>query len=125
MKVLVVDDDRSGRDILDRMLSRDGHQVIHASDGQRALVSLEDNPGIGLVITDVMMPNLDGRGLVRELRGRPEFAALPIIVVSGKVGIKAISEILELGAMRFMGKPVRHNELRSVIEQITRTTIAS
>ena len=70
-KVLVVDDDRTARATVAGGIELAGHTTIQAADGERAYAILEDNPDVGMVVTDVLMPRMDGRELVRILRGQP------------------------------------------------------
>ena len=76
---------------------------------------LLDNPGVELLISDVKMPRLDGRELIRLVRSSGPFATLPLIVVSGAVGPHEISDLLESGASRFLPKPVEAAFLRDYI----------
>ncbi len=104
--VLVVDDEKATRKTIGGILSRDGHQVVLASDGLRALHLLEDNPQIELMITDVIMPGLDGRELVAKVRENPKTASLPTLIMSATVKVSEIRALLEAGAGRFLAKPV-------------------
>jgi CheY-like chemotaxis protein len=111
-RVLVADDDPVTRKLLQRALTASGYQIILASDGLRALATLDDNPDIDLLITDVLMPNMDGRDLVRALREDDRFEHLPLIIMSATVSIGEIRRLLELGASRFLAKPVSPALLR-------------
>lgn len=105
-KVLVADDDAVTRALLRQVLSTVGWVAILAADGARAKTILEDNPDFDLLITDVVMPNLDGRDLVRALRQDQRFSGLPMIIMSATVSIGEIRRLLELGATRFLAKPL-------------------
>jgi two-component system, cell cycle sensor histidine kinase and response regulator CckA len=76
--ILIVDDQPINRDVLRSILSDRGHRVLEAQDGLEALATISDEMP-DLLITDVIMPRMDGFQLVRELRAQPETAALPII----------------------------------------------
>jgi len=115
-QILVVDDDKITRKTLGRVLLSDGHQVMFASDGVRALSFLEDNPQIDLILTDVIMPNLDGRELVAAIRRREELAAIPTLIMSATVKVKEIRALLEVGAGRFLAKPVAPDRLLEEVE---------
>jgi CheY-like chemotaxis protein len=105
-KVLIADDDVVTRKVLHKALSNAGYWVLLASDGLRAKAMMDDNPEIDLLITDVLMPGLDGRELVQSLRQDPRFEQLPMIIMSATVSIREINNLLELGASRFLAKPV-------------------
>ncbi len=104
--VLVVDDEKITRKTIGAILKKDGHQVILAADGSRALSILDDNPHIELLITDVIMPGLDGRELVARVRANPETENLPTLIMSATVKVREIRALLEAGAGRFLAKPV-------------------
>jgi CheY-like chemotaxis protein len=81
MRLVIADDDPSQRKIALFRLSRDGHEVTLASDGEEALALVRTlRPDV--VISDVVMPKLDGIGLCREIRNDPELAAIPIFLIS-------------------------------------------
>jgi CheY-like chemotaxis protein len=81
-RILVVDDEPDQRFLLRRILQRAGHEVSEATDGAAALRAVREWPP-DLVITDVMMPVMDGVELIRCLRGDPATAHIPILAASG------------------------------------------
>jgi CheY-like chemotaxis protein len=81
-RILVVDDEPDLRFILRRVFEREGHEVIEAGDGAAALRSIRHAPP-DLIVTDMMMPVMDGVELIQRLRGEPSTAATPILAVSG------------------------------------------
>jgi CheY-like chemotaxis protein len=117
-KVLVADDDKVTRKLLHKALGDAGYWVLLASDGVRAKTMLEDNPDVELLITDVVMPGLDGRELVRALRQDIRFALLPMIIMSATVSVREITSLLELGASRFLAKPVSPVVLKRELEAL-------
>jgi CheY-like chemotaxis protein len=74
--VLVVDDQDELRAMLVRVLAGDGHRVLEASNGFEALEVLETEPDVSLVITDLLMPRMDGLELARQLADRPHIQIL-------------------------------------------------
>lgn len=105
-KILVVDDERQPRLIVARAVEALGHVAIHASSADTALSLVRDNPDIGLIVTDMQMPGMDGRELIVAVRKLEEAKHIPIIIVSGVVGPKQISDLMVDGASRFLPKPV-------------------
>jgi CheY-like chemotaxis protein len=81
-RILVVEDEPDLRFIVRRVLARAGHEVTEAGDGAAALTVVQQSSP-DLVVTDIMMPVMDGVQLVRALRANPATAAIPILVVSG------------------------------------------
>jgi len=107
--VLVVDDNADLRDYIFGLLSPH-YDVTVASDGQEGLEAVRKNPP-EIVVSDVMMPRLDGFGLVRELRADAETASLPIILLSARAGEEAAIEGLDVGADDYLMKPFSAPEL--------------
>jgi CheY-like chemotaxis protein len=81
-RILVVDDEPDQRFLLRRILQRAGHEVREANDGAAALQAVRESPP-DLVVTDVMMPVMDGVELIRCLRVDPATAHIPILAASG------------------------------------------
>lgn len=84
--ILVVDDEPGIRVLLREILELQDYSVIDAEHGQAALQMLQNRPLPLLMITDLMMPVIDGHSLVRRVREDPELAALPIVVLSASAG---------------------------------------
>ncbi len=91
------------------------YEVIAVPDGQAALASIRDRVP-DLVLTDVMMPNLDGFGLLRELRANPETRAIPIILLSARAGEESRVEGMEHGADDYLIKPFSARELLARVQ---------
>ena len=81
-RILVVDDEPDMRFLLRRMFERDGHEVLDASDGAAALAIVRESPP-DLIVTDMMMPVMDGAELIRRLRSDPATAGIPIVASTG------------------------------------------
>jgi len=109
-RVVLAEDNADMRDYVGRLLSRAGFVVITASDGEKALAACLANPP-DLVLTDVMMPKLDGFGLVARLRSDARTALLPIILLSARAAEDARVEGLRAGADDYLVKPFGPREL--------------
>ena len=81
-RILVVDDEPAERFLVGRTLRKAGHNVTVAEDGAEGLQAVLESPP-DLVVTDVMMPVMDGLELIRRLRGDPATADIPILAASG------------------------------------------
>jgi CheY-like chemotaxis protein len=111
-RVLVVDDDDGLRGLLERLLRTMGYEVIPAEDGQVALdLALEQLPD--LVLTDIDMPRMDGRTLLRELKVHASTKDIPVIVVSSQKDLASVSSIIEAGAEDHIVKPYEAMLLRA------------
>ena len=114
---LVVDDEPMIRLMLSEMLSLVNFTVTQAEDGIEAMQKImETRPDV--IILDVMMPNMDGISVCKQLRHHPETADLPIIIVSGKAQMNDIEEGLEAGADRYLRKPVALAEFLQNVREI-------
>jgi PAS domain S-box-containing protein len=112
--VLVVDDNADMRQYLVRMLV-ERYVVRSAPDGHAALTAIRTDPP-DLILTDVMMPHLDGFGLLRELRTDPNTKAIPVIVLSARAGEESRVEGMEQGADDYLIKPFSTRELLARVE---------
>jgi PAS domain S-box-containing protein len=107
--ILLVDDNADMRQYLRRLLSAQ-YEVVAASDGARALALIrQERPD--LVLTDVMMPGLDGFGLLRAIRADATLNDLPVMVLSARAGEEASAEGLDAGADDYLTKPFAAREL--------------
>jgi PAS domain S-box-containing protein len=108
-RILVVDDNLDMREHLDRILSP--HWAVDSvGDGEAALALTRKTPP-DLVLSDVMMPGMDGFALLRALRGSPATRGVPVILLSARAGEEAIVEGLERGADDYLLKPFSAREL--------------
>ncbi len=108
-RVLIADDNPDLRHYLTRLLSA-YWTVETVTDGVEALEAIRRDPP-DLLVTDVMMPRLDGLGLLHELRSSPETQELPVIMLSARAGEEASIEGLEAGADDYLPKPFSGREL--------------
>jgi PAS domain S-box-containing protein len=109
-RVLVADDNADMREYLTRLLRTAGYQVTTVTDGQAALDAVRARAP-DLVISDVMMPRLDGLGLVAALRADARTAAVPALLLSARAGQEASIEGLQAGADDYLVKPFSAVEL--------------
>lgn len=109
-RVLVADDNADMREYLTHLLQTSGYQVSTVGDGQQALDAIRAEVP-DLVISDVMMPRLDGLQLLAALRGDPRTAALPVLLLSARAGQEASVKGLLAGADDYLVKPFAAAEL--------------
>jgi PAS domain S-box-containing protein len=107
--VLIVDDNADMRDYLCRILAGT-YKIVACSDGEQALLAARrSRPDV--VITDIMMPRLDGFGLLRQFRNDTELSNVPVVVLSARAGDEAKIEGLQKGADDYLVKPFSPGEL--------------
>ena len=111
-KILVVDDDPYNRDLLVQTLSRDGHILSTAENGEIALEMIS-NQAFDLVLLDIQMPGIDGHEVLRLFKGSQETAMLPAIMISGLEDIDLVVECIEIGADDYLPKPCNLTLLRA------------
>jgi PAS domain S-box-containing protein len=109
-RLLVVDDNADLREYMSRILRAAGHDVRLAADGEAALDAARADPP-DLVLSDVMMPRLDGFGLLRELRADPLLRDTPVLMLSARAGEEALVDGIEHGADDYLTKPFSSREL--------------
>ena len=117
--ILVVEDDDDLRETLAYNLRVEGYETLLAADGVAALELARRQP-VALVILDVMLPRLDGLSVLRQLRARPETAALPVLMLTARAEESDIVVGLELGADDYVTKPFSWNELRARLRALLR-----
>jgi PAS domain S-box-containing protein len=121
-RVLIVDDNRTNRRILEGMLSRWEMISVSVEDGQLALDALSgarkaDQP-FSLVLTDMHMPKMDGFTLVEHIRMRPELATATIMMLTSAGHRGDAARCQELGVAAYLLKPIRQSELREAIARV-------
>jgi len=110
--VLVVDDNEDNRDMLARRLTRQGHLVSLASDGQQALQLMHEHR-FDLVLLDIMMPGMNGYQVLEAMRNEPDLQHLPVVVVSAVDDVDSVVRCIELGAEDYLFKPINAVLLRA------------
>ena len=116
-KIIVAEDDRMTRQLLTGILEKEGYNVLQCENGAQALRLLEDNEDTFLMIADIIMPELDGRRLVKAVRQNPKFAESPVVImISAVIDAKDVSNLLELGKTWFLSKPIEKVTLLKLLQ---------
>jgi len=113
--VLLVEDDRSLRRYLEVVLERAGYRVIAAANGLEAM-KLALTSAVDIVVTDAMMPNLNGYELCRFLKNTPQLSQLPIVLLSARERKAGSWESEQADA--FLAKPVSAEDLRECVKRL-------
>ena len=109
-RILVIDDEPIYHKMIEHSLKEEGYDLIFALNGNQALSKAEMmNPDI--IITDVVLPDIDGYEITRRIRKIPKFAQIPIIVLTSQAELKDKLAAFEAGADDYMGKPFQPEEL--------------
>ena len=116
-KILVVDDSRTSRALLARMIDKMGHEILMATCGTEAL-DLCERHHPDLMLLDVVMPDMDGWELACRLRQRDRLRMVPIVYQSSVEEPEEIARCLASGAVSVIPKPVRYNVLEHTFKQM-------
>ncbi|HYR79500.1 MAG TPA: response regulator [Candidatus Dormibacteraeota bacterium] len=111
-QIMVVDDDQDTVAILTRHLQREGFVPIEANSGAQCLKLVQENE-VDVILLDLMMPDMDGFQVVRELRANPMTAEIPVIMITARDDLDARAEGMRLGVSDFLAKPVFRRQLAS------------
>lgn len=114
-KLLVVDDEKNLRMVVQKELSRQGHEVEEADNGESAWELLEEQD-FDVLLCDVNMPRLDGMGLLRRLREKSQNPP-EVIMLTGQATVETAIEAMKLGAYDYLTKPYRIVELAALVTQ--------
>lgn len=117
--LLIVDDSLAIRKILQRTLRQAGFtlgNVYEAGDGEEALEVLRTHK-VGLILTDVNMPNMDGLQLLGHVKASDEWKDLPVFVISTEGGQSKVIEAVRLGATGYLRKPFTADQIKGRLEK--------
>lgn len=113
-KILVVDDNRDLRELAEAILKMQGYQVLTAEDGKKALVVFE-NEHVDLIVSDIAMPEMDGFGLLEEIRSREAGAAIPFLFLSAYSQKNKQAQARRLAVDDYLFKPFDAQELLDAV----------
>lgn len=114
-KILLIEDDVTVRENTAELLELSGYEVITASNGKQGVdKAQEHNPDI--IVCDIMMPEMDGYGVLQELSNKPQSVNVPFIFLSAKTEHKDIRKGMDLGADDYLTKPFEEEDLLSALE---------
>jgi len=113
-KLLLAEDDEFSRDMLVRRLERQGYVMVAAADGREAVLAARQHRP-DLILMDLDMPVLDGRGAIAALKGDPRTFKIPVIVLTAHASAEHVAEAVAAGCQAYETKPI---VLRRLLERI-------
>ena len=116
-KILTVDDSASMRQMVTFTLKGAGYDVVEAVDGKDALSKI-NGADVGMIITDLNMPNMDGIELIRQVRGLPGLKFIPIVLLTTESQDSKKKEGKEAGATGWIVKPFKPEQLVAVVKKV-------
>ena len=117
--ILIVDDEKSMRDFLKILLTKEGYEVIVAGDGDQALAALDQNH-VDLVVSDIRMPGISGLELLSKIKEESE--DMPVIMITAFASPNDAVQAMKDGAYDYISKPFNVDEIKSVIYAATNRT---
>src|SRR5512135_1435665 len=121
MAILIVEDNPVSSKLLEQSLKKYDYETITAGNGVEALEILSKNPSsVEIVITDVMMPEMDGLTLATNLKSSPLYAHIPVIICTILQDVESIRKAASIGCRHYLLKPFRPEDLRAKILECRR-----
>jgi CheY-like chemotaxis protein len=118
MRILIVEDNEISASIMDSNLRQRNFDTVVAHTGSEALQILGAHWDIGLVIADIMLPEVDGLELVRRMRDNPKWRDIPVIVCSSLADAEHVAKAAQLGCRHYLLKPVERVKLLQLVDKI-------
>jgi CheY-like chemotaxis protein len=116
-KVLVVEDSRLIHKMYEVMLRP--CMLIAAHDGREGLTRLAENSDVDVIILDINMPHMTGLEFLSQVKAKPEFAGIPVIIVSTEGKEEDVARGLKAGAIAYLKKPFQREDLLKIIGRLT------
>lgn len=116
-KVLIIDDDSRNIFALSAVLQARGFQCVSANGAAEGINLLNNNPEIGIVLMDMMMPDMDGYEAIDEIRSTEKIATVPIIAVTAQAMVGDREKALAAGADDYASKPVDIDLLTEILDE--------
>jgi DNA-binding response OmpR family regulator len=116
--VLVAEDDEQIGFLLQFLLNREGYRVVLARDGYEVQRLIKEIPAPKLVILDIMMPYADGFELLAQIRAKPDWSSIPVIMLTARSQEKDIVRAFDMGATDYVVKPFLPEELKARIRRL-------
>ncbi len=111
MSILIVEDNPINAKLIEFALKAKGYHTLSAVNGAEALRTLSEQDDVELIITDYMMPEMNGLEFITTVKRQPEWESIPIIVASAYSNLETVKQAMELGCTDFLVKPIDKTQL--------------
>jgi len=115
-RILIVEDKANSRELLRTVLEQQGYAVEEAQDGEQALVKIRERAP-DLVLMDLHFPGLNGYDVLKEIRGNPQLASMPVVAVTANAMPGDHERVLAAGFTGYISKPVALSMLREEVNR--------
>ena len=117
-RVVIADDDAHTRNLLKELVESWGHEALVAENGAEALAHLAALPAPDLALLDLMMPKVDGFGVLKKIRESPSLKGMPVILLTADSDVDVKLKSMELGADDYVTKPFRLGDLQNRVSAV-------
>ncbi len=121
MSILIVEDNPVNARLLALMLDTQGYKTVVARNGKEGLTAVAETPDLQLIITDYMMPEMDGLEFIVKVRALPEFRNVPILVASAHADLETVKRVKSVQCEGFLVKPLDKTQLLKRVGQLLRS----
>lgn len=120
-RILVVEDEQAIQDMIRMLMERVGYEVVPALNAAQAAQILRGKPLPDVMLLDLMLPDVDGLELLRQIREKPIFDNLPVVIVSALADPDQIRKGFDLGADRYVTKPAIATNLVGTVQDVIKS----
>ena len=123
MKVLIVDDDTISMTLVTHILNKKGYQTVGAMSAKQAIEYLDSGESIGLIISDIIMPDMDGIEFFSYIRRKSSIMHIPVIMCSADRNYETMNKVLQMGVKDYIVKPIDSDILFQKINNVLITSM--
>lgn len=116
-RILVAEDDPQTSSLLVKLLSLD-YEMVAVGDGAEALWELQQDPLPDLVVADLMIPEVDGISMIREMKANPRTRKIPVIIITAKDNPRDVIEGINAGAKHYIVKPFKGSDVLEKVKKL-------
>ncbi len=120
MSILIVEDNPVSVKVLDLNLRKQGYDTVMAKSGIEALEKMESDPDIELIISDIMMPEMNGIQLLGKIKTNPNWQDIPVIMCTAMADMDVVKKAVEMGCKHYVVKPLNIGQMLAKVKEVLR-----